>query len=67
MSNSDLMALKDDIRAIAELGSASYRQEEFDKKYAHLFDSTNEGGIQDNAKNYAVLWMLITKEVRKAA
>lgn len=67
MSDSDLMALKDDIRAITELGGASHKQEEFDKKYSHLFDSQNEGGIRDNAKNYAVLWMLITKEVRKAA
>lgn len=65
MSDSDLMALKDDIRAITESGGSATRQEEFDKKYGHIFDSPNEGGIRDNAKNYAVLWMLITKEVRK--
>jgi hypothetical protein len=65
MSDSDLMTLKDDIRAIRESDGSTNRQESFDKKYAHVFDSTSEGGIRDNDKNYAVLWLLITREVRK--
>ena len=67
MSDSDLMTLKDDIRGIRESDGSAKRQVDFDKKYAHMFDSSSDGGIRDNDKNYAILWMLITKDVRKTA
>lgn len=66
MFNRELMTMKEDIRAIRDSGGSTKRQEEFDKKYAHVFDSTPDGGIRDK-KNYAVLWMLITKDLRKTA
>ena len=63
MSESGLRTLKEDIRAIREQGSSSQRQDDFDAKYTHLFDSSKDGGIRDNETSYTKLFLHLKRHI----
>lgn len=67
MSDGDLMTLKEDIQGLRGSDGGTEKQDKFDEKYAHMFDSAHEGGVRENDKNYALLISFIVKELRKTA